>query len=133
MIGPRCADMIAEAVLALEFRASAEDVARICHAHPTYTESFKEACLAVTENRPFIFNCDKPIASKCPFIDEIKTFTLLLCPLFNFNKAAIAQRRAPARHAGGRWFNPIWPHHLKYIPSPSKCYLSSFQSLLLFF
>lgn len=51
MVGPRCADMIAEAVLAMEFRASAEDVARTCHAHPTYTESFKEACLAATENR----------------------------------------------------------------------------------
>ncbi|MBL7664036.1 MAG: dihydrolipoyl dehydrogenase [Bacteriovoracaceae bacterium] len=51
MIAPRSADMIAEAVLAMEFRASAEDVARTCHAHPTYTESFKEACLAATENR----------------------------------------------------------------------------------
>ncbi len=51
MVGPRCADMIAEAVLAMEFRASAEDVARTCHAHPTYTESFKEACLAATEGR----------------------------------------------------------------------------------
>ena len=46
MIGPRCADMVAEAVVAMEFRASAEDVARICHAHPTYSEAFKEACLA---------------------------------------------------------------------------------------
>jgi dihydrolipoamide dehydrogenase len=51
MIGPRVADMIAEAVVAMEFRASAEDVARMSHAHPTFTESFKEACLAATENR----------------------------------------------------------------------------------
>lgn len=51
MIGPRCADLIAEAVLAMEFRASAEDIARTSHAHPTYTEAFKEACLAATENR----------------------------------------------------------------------------------
>jgi dihydrolipoamide dehydrogenase len=51
MIGPRTADMIAEAVVAMEFRASAEDIARISHAHPTYTESFKEAALAATENR----------------------------------------------------------------------------------
>lgn len=51
MIGPRCADMIAEAVVAMEFRASAEDIARMSHAHPTYTESMKEACLAATENR----------------------------------------------------------------------------------
>lgn len=51
MIGPRAADMIAEAVVAMEFKASAEDIARICHAHPTYTEAFKEACLAATENR----------------------------------------------------------------------------------
>jgi len=51
MVGARCADLIAEAVLAMEFRASAEDVARTCHAHPTYAEAFKEACLAATENR----------------------------------------------------------------------------------
>jgi dihydrolipoamide dehydrogenase len=51
MIGPRAADMIAEAVVAMEFRASAEDIARICHAHPTYTEAFKEAAMAATENR----------------------------------------------------------------------------------
>ncbi len=51
MIGPRVADMIAEAVVAMEFRASAEDIARICHAHPTFTESFKEAALDATEKR----------------------------------------------------------------------------------
>ena len=52
MIGPRVADMIAEAVVAMEFRASAEDIARMSHAHPTYTESFREACLDATEKRP---------------------------------------------------------------------------------
>lgn len=51
MIGPRCADMIAEAVVAMEYRASAEDIARICHAHPTFTESFKEAALDATGKR----------------------------------------------------------------------------------
>ena len=51
MIGPRAADMIAEAVCAMEFRASAEDVSRMSHAHPTYTEAFREACLAATDNR----------------------------------------------------------------------------------
>ena len=51
MIGPRVADMIAEAVVAMEFRARAEDIARMSHAHPTYTEVFKEACLAATANR----------------------------------------------------------------------------------
>jgi dihydrolipoamide dehydrogenase len=51
MYGPRCADLIAEAVLAMEYKASAEDIARTCHAHPTYTEAFKEACLAATDNR----------------------------------------------------------------------------------
>jgi dihydrolipoamide dehydrogenase len=51
MIGPRAADMIAEAVVAMEFRASAEDVSRMSHAHPTFTESMREACLAATENR----------------------------------------------------------------------------------
>ncbi|MCX6167489.1 MAG: dihydrolipoyl dehydrogenase, partial [Sphingobacteriales bacterium] len=49
MIGPRVADVIAEAVVAMEFRASAEDIARISHAHPTYTEAFKEAAMAATE------------------------------------------------------------------------------------
>ncbi|MDF3078665.1 MAG: dihydrolipoamide dehydrogenase [Sphingobacteriaceae bacterium] len=51
MIGPRVADVIAEAVVAMEFRASAEDLGRICHAHPTYTEALKEAALAASENR----------------------------------------------------------------------------------
>jgi dihydrolipoamide dehydrogenase len=51
IIGPRAADMIAEAVMAMEFRASAEDIGRICHSHPTYTEAVKEAALAATENR----------------------------------------------------------------------------------
>jgi dihydrolipoamide dehydrogenase len=51
MIGPRTADMIAEAVVAMEFRASAEDIGRMSHAHPTYTEAMKEACLAASENR----------------------------------------------------------------------------------
>ncbi len=51
MIGARTADMIAEAVVAMEFRASAEDISRMSHAHPTYTEAFKEACLAATDNR----------------------------------------------------------------------------------
>ena len=51
MIGPRVADVIAEAVVAMEFRASSEDIARISHAHPTYTEAFKEAAMAATENR----------------------------------------------------------------------------------
>ncbi len=51
MIGPRAADMIAEAVVAMEYRASAEDISRMSHAHPTFTEAFKEACLAATDNR----------------------------------------------------------------------------------
>ncbi|HEY8402941.1 MAG TPA: dihydrolipoyl dehydrogenase [Cytophagaceae bacterium] len=51
IIGPRAADMIAEAVTAMEYRASAEDVSRMSHAHPTFTEAIKEACLAATENR----------------------------------------------------------------------------------
>lgn len=51
MIGPRAADLIAEAVVAMEFRASAEDISRMSHAHPTYTEAMKEACLAATANR----------------------------------------------------------------------------------
>jgi dihydrolipoamide dehydrogenase len=51
MIGPRCADVIAEAVTAMEFRASAEDIGIFSHAHPTFAESLKEAALAATGNR----------------------------------------------------------------------------------
>ena len=51
MIGARVADLIAEAVVAMEYRASAEDIARICHAHPTFAESFKEAALDATDKR----------------------------------------------------------------------------------
>ncbi|PQB04141.1 dihydrolipoyl dehydrogenase [Aureitalea marina] len=52
MVGARVADLITEGVTAMEFRASAEDVARMSHAHPTYAEAVKEAALAATENRP---------------------------------------------------------------------------------
>ena len=52
IIGARAADLIAEAVTAMEFRASAEDVSRMSHSHPTYAEAIKEAALAATENRP---------------------------------------------------------------------------------
>ena len=51
MVGARVADMISEAVALMEFRASAEDVARMSHAHPTYTEAFREAALAATADR----------------------------------------------------------------------------------
>ena len=51
MIGARAADLIAEAVTAMEFRASAEDIARMSHSHPTYAEAVKEAALAATEDR----------------------------------------------------------------------------------
>ncbi len=52
IIGARAADMIAAGVVAMEYRAAAEDVARMSHAHPTYMEAVKEACLAATANRP---------------------------------------------------------------------------------
>lgn len=51
MICARAADLIMEAVTAMEFRASAEDIARICHPHPTYSEGLKEAALAATDDR----------------------------------------------------------------------------------
>ena len=51
MVGARVADLIAEAVVAMEFRASAEDIARMSHAHPTYAEAIKEAALAATGDR----------------------------------------------------------------------------------
>jgi dihydrolipoamide dehydrogenase len=55
MIGARAADMIAEAVVAMEYRASAEDVSRMSHAHPTFTEAIKEAALAATDDRALHF------------------------------------------------------------------------------
>ena len=51
IVGARAADLIAEAVVAMEYRASAEDIARISHAHPTYAEAIKEAALDATEKR----------------------------------------------------------------------------------
>ncbi len=51
MIGARVADLIAEAVVAMEYRASAEDIGRMSHAHPTYAEAVKEAALNATGNR----------------------------------------------------------------------------------
>jgi dihydrolipoamide dehydrogenase len=51
MIGARTADLIAEAVTAMEYKASAEDISRMSHAHPTFAEAVKEAALAATENR----------------------------------------------------------------------------------
>ncbi|TND01781.1 MAG: dihydrolipoamide dehydrogenase [Bacteroidetes bacterium] len=51
IIGPRAADMIGEAVVAMEYRASAEDIARMSHAHPTFSEAMKEACLDATGKR----------------------------------------------------------------------------------
>jgi dihydrolipoamide dehydrogenase len=51
MVAPRAADLIMEAVTAMEYRASAEDIARICHPHPTYSEAVKEAALDATEKR----------------------------------------------------------------------------------
>ena len=54
MIGPHVGEMIAEMTLAMEFGASSEDIARTCHAHPTYTEAIKEAALTV-DKRPIHF------------------------------------------------------------------------------
>lgn len=51
MIGPRASDMIGEGVVAMEYRASAEDIARMTYAHPTFTEAIKEACMAATADR----------------------------------------------------------------------------------
>ena len=47
IVGPQASELIAEAVVAMEFKASSEDIARICHAHPSLSEATKEAALAV--------------------------------------------------------------------------------------
>ena len=49
IVGPQASELIAEAVVAMEFRASSEDIARICHAHPSLSEATKEAALAVVK------------------------------------------------------------------------------------
>jgi dihydrolipoamide dehydrogenase len=49
IIGPMASEMIAEAVVAMEFRAASEDIALICHAHPSLSEAMKEAALAVSK------------------------------------------------------------------------------------
>ena len=49
IVASNAGEMVAEGVLALEYGASAEDVARTCHAHPTMSEAFKEACMAATD------------------------------------------------------------------------------------
>lgn len=52
MVAPRAADLIMEAVVAMEYRASAEDIARICHGHPTYSEGVKEAAMGAWNGKP---------------------------------------------------------------------------------
>ncbi|MDG1529385.1 MAG: dihydrolipoyl dehydrogenase [Polaribacter sp.] len=52
IVGARAADLIMEAAVAMEYRASAEDLARICHGHPTYSEAIKEAAKAAWDGRP---------------------------------------------------------------------------------
>ena len=52
IIGARAADLITEAVTAMEFKASCEDIAMMSHPHPTYSEALKEAALDALENRP---------------------------------------------------------------------------------
>ena len=54
IIGPDAGNLIAELTIAMEFGASAEDIARTCHAHPTHTEAIKEAAMAV-DKRPIHF------------------------------------------------------------------------------
>jgi dihydrolipoamide dehydrogenase len=54
IMGPNAGEMIAEAVIAIEYGASSEDLARTCHAHPTLSEAFKEACMD-TYDKPIHF------------------------------------------------------------------------------
>lgn len=54
IVGPNAGEMIAEGVLAMEYGASSEDISRTCHAHPTLSEAFKEACMAV-HDKPIHF------------------------------------------------------------------------------
>lgn len=60
IIGPNAGEMIAEAVLAIEYGASSEDIARTSHAHPTLSEAFKEAAMA-TYSKVGIFYFEKVV------------------------------------------------------------------------
>ena len=51
MIGPHAGELIAEMAVAMEFGASAEDIARTCHAHPTFSEAIKEVALSVDKRQ----------------------------------------------------------------------------------
>ena len=51
IIGPHAGEMIAEMAVAMEFGASSEDIARTCHAHPTFSEAIKEAALSVEKRQ----------------------------------------------------------------------------------
>src|SRR5690606_15436148 len=60
IVGPQASELISEAVVAMEFKASAEDIARICHAHPTLSEATKEAALAVDKRTLNFWVCAAP-------------------------------------------------------------------------
>jgi dihydrolipoamide dehydrogenase len=68
MIGARCADLIAEAVVSMEFKASAEDISRMSHAHPTFAEAVKEAALAATDNRVHVVFYDFTLKNPSNYI-----------------------------------------------------------------
>jgi dihydrolipoamide dehydrogenase len=55
IIASAASDLIAEAVVAMEFKAAAEDIARVCHPHPSLSEVMREAALAATDNRALNF------------------------------------------------------------------------------
>ena len=55
IVGPSAGEMIAEGVLAMEYGASSEDIARTCHAHPTLAEAFKEAAIATYSGKAIHF------------------------------------------------------------------------------
>ena len=66
MIGPNVGELIAEACVIMEFGGSAEDLARICHAHPTLSEAVKEAALAVDKRRAELMNAFMQMDSSNP-------------------------------------------------------------------
>lgn len=55
IIAAAASDLIAEAVVAMEFKAAAEDIARVCHPHPSLSEVMREAALSATDNRALNF------------------------------------------------------------------------------
>jgi hypothetical protein len=81
IIGPGAGEMISEAVIGIEYGASSEDLARTCHAHPTLSEAFKEACMA-TYGKPIHFWSNRILL--CLYNNNCIDFLTQLTAIINY-------------------------------------------------